>query len=252
LFRDPQVITVDTGRKLLAWLNAGQDGPAPAAQPAGQAAPAGEPSDWDVANKRLRAVAGRLGKAAGLNATQIGEHLRALIVTRYNVDSSTKCTADQLGATADLLDNGTLSLVPKAEPAAAQETAQAVDDIPDFDDPLPAQVDDPVVLSNGRAINQTTGETLAAPTDDDAHGNKDASAFAEANAVLMAALKAAFPGQPQPVITGLARNIAHGRFGCLFDQVTTAGRLFLAGEIQAKRFDTLKLAQAPEVANAGA
>jgi hypothetical protein len=176
----------------------------------------------EAANKRLRAIAAKAGKAAGLTGDDIAHAIKALSGGR----SSKDMTPDELENLARMIED---------DPAA-----------------LPRALDNPdqdqVLVEGSRSINRRTGEILAAPTDDEAHGNKDSDAFAASNTTLMAALKVAFPGQPQPEITGYARNIARGRFGgATFDQITTAGRNFLAAEITAKRFDTIKLAQAQEV-----
>lgn len=171
----------------------------------------------EAANKRLRAIAAKAGKAAGLTGDDIAHAVKALSGGK----SSKDMTPDELENLARMIED---------DPAAL---AKALDN--------PEQ--DLVLREGSRSINRSTGEILAAPTDDEAHGNKDADAFAASNSALMAALKVAFPGQPQPELTGYARNIASGRFGgATFDQITTAGRNFLAEEIKAKRFDTIKLA----------
>lgn len=81
-------------------------------------------TDWARANKRLRAVAGRLGKEAGVKSTQVAAYMSALVHDRYKVKSSKDLLPEQLEALADLLDAGHISLVPSLE---------GDDDIPPFD-----------------------------------------------------------------------------------------------------------------------
>jgi hypothetical protein len=178
----------------------------------------------EVANTRLRAIAGKAGKAAGLDGDGIAAALKVLMEGR----SSKDLTPDELTNLALMLEEDPGALT-KAVPVAA---------------PVDSQTDaDLVVLQDGRAINRTTGEVLAAPvTEVDPVGNRDA--IASANKALMAALKEAFPGAKTPEIQGHATNIGMGRFKVTgTDQITAAGRFFLAEEIKAYRFDTLKLAQ---------
>lgn len=193
-------------------------------------------AEWERANKRLRAIAGRIGKGLGLSGAEIGDQVRDILSVRYEVDSSTKCSADQLDVTATMLDEGHLVL-------AAPPASEFDDDIPPFD--APAAPADSVDFHGGRAVDKATGEILAAPSKDEANEGQDPKEFADAHTGLLDAMKAAFPGVAVQKLVPQVQRMACRRFAvAAMDQVTAAGRRFLAKEVAAGRFETLQLVEA--------
>lgn len=83
---------------------------------------------WDVANKRLRAVATQIGRDQGLKGPEIGRYLSSLIHDRFKVESSKDLLPEQLHELAGALDQGRLRLIP-----VLGEPDEIEADIPSFE-----------------------------------------------------------------------------------------------------------------------
>jgi len=90
-------------------------------QPAPSAAPTETP--WDKASKRLRAIAGAVGKSHGIKAADVGAAVTSLLGGK----SSKDCTPDELHQLADTIEADAGTLI------AGHQAAIGEEDIPTFE-----------------------------------------------------------------------------------------------------------------------
>lgn len=169
LFRDPQVITEDTGRRLLTWLNKGAEAPkTPAPNRAEQAAqppaadPPPPPDAKTVARNGLWATVYEKGEELGLSKDEATAGLRDILQAEYGTDSTKVRTPEELRFVTDRI---------KANP---QVLRKAVAGEPQDDDDIPPWTNDPPPVTDGtREIDGETGEVVK---DKDPFGDPELSA----------------------------------------------------------------------------
>lgn len=247
LFRDPQIITVDTGKRLLTWLNQGGEGPkvaAPAPEPAANderhaippksaeparattaAADPAPPRDArKVANDRLWKIAGDAGNAQGLGRQNIIDAVHQVAEEKFGDPSTKPLNPDQLTELGDHFEQDGNLLA--AHHRFVGKQAVGDDEIPNFDDPVPPAA---AVNETAGSVNTTTGE-VTPPIDD---------------VELWLAICDAMPDAGDTERLDTLNAMAIGRFGGTgFAGLTQAGRDTLTKAIKTKPGEMMALAQA--------